>query len=290
MRTFRSGSAARRIEAPRIICGRSEEVLAELKAESIDLVVTSPPYDDLRTYNGFRLDFDAIADGLARILKPGGAIVWIVADQTIEGSETGTSFRQALGFMQRGLRLHDTMIYRKRAVSFPTPGRYFSTFEFMFILTKGRPRAINLLRDRPNVTAGAKVKGRQRERDGSLRPKHGATAGKVTASHGIRFNVWDYHVGGRCQAPDPYWREHPATFPLALARDHVRSWSDPGDVVLDCFNGSGTSGVAAFLEGRRYVGIDTSAEYCELTERRLAWYAERADELRRPAEELAAAA
>lgn len=246
-----------------IICGDNVDVLREFPDECIDLTVTSPPYDNLRTYNGFDWDFEALAKELYRVTKQGGVVVWVVNDATINGSETGTSFRQALYFMEIGFRLHDTMIWNKG--KFSAVGalrtRYAPVFEYMFILSKGRPKTFNPIKDRPNKTAGQRISGRIRQRDGSFKEK--ATVGKITQDFGQRFNIWE-------QAPQQGNNTHPAPFPEQLANDHIVSWSNPGDIVLDPFIGSGTTAKMAALNGRKYIGIDISEEYCELARKRVA--------------------
>ena len=229
---------------------------------SIDLVVTSPPYDNLRTYGGHSWDFEGLAAELWRAIKPGGVVVWVVADATVDGSETGTSFRQALHFKELGFRLHDTMIYLKEQLQFPDSVRYYSAFEFMFVFAKEQPKAINLIADRENRTAGGVVSGTERRPDGRLvvRP----CAGNVTAEKGIRWNWWKIKHTDRGIETG-----HPATFPESLARDHILSWSNEGDTVLDPFSGSGTTAKMARLMGRRAIGIEVNQEYCDIAVERL---------------------
>jgi DNA modification methylase len=246
----------------KLYLGDSAEVLKGCPDETIDLVVTSPPYDNLRTYNGYTFDFEAIADQLARVLKPGGVIVWVVNDATVNGSETGSSFKQALYFKSIGLNLHDTMIWDK--LSFADVAslkiRYAPVFEYMFVFSKGSPKSFNPLKDRPNKHAGAKNHGTKRYPDGSVQPK---TNSKVIAEYGQRFNIWSIPNPGKAG------NLHPATFPLKLALDHIQSWSNPGDTVLDPFLGSGTTGVAALQLGRKFRGIEISEEYLQIAEERI---------------------
>ena len=245
-----------------IYTGDNVATLKTFPDACIDLVVTSPPYDNLRTYGGHTWDFEGVARELTRVLKPGGVIVWVVADATVNGSETGTSFRQALYFKEIGFNLHDTMIYEKPALSFPDKNRYYQAFEYMFVLSKGKPKTFNQICDRTNKTAGSKVHGTERRPDGSTNPDR-ACLGNVTPLIGARFNIW------RIPNPGKAGNKHPAVFPLALARDHILSWSNEGDVVLDPFAGSGTTCLAARDAGRRYVGIEINAEYVEIINRRL---------------------
>lgn len=249
-----------------IICGDNVETLRPFPDGCIDLVVTSPPYDDLRTYGGHDWDFEAIAAELSRVLKPGGVIVWIVNDATVDGGETGSSFRQALHFQSIGLRIHDTMIWRKEGCPFPETNRYYPVFEFMFVLSKGKPAVCHQIADRVNRAAGREVHGTDRQRDGTT---HDCSAQKNGLRRevkpvGVRYNVWDIpHTG----IPGT---KHPATFPESLARDHIRSWSNENDIVLDPFSGSGTTAKAAKYSGRRFIGIEINPEYCEIAERRIA--------------------
>lgn len=231
---------------------------------SIDLVVTSPPYDNLRTYGGHTWDFEGVAQQLWRVIKPGGVVVWVVADATIDGSETGTSFRQALRFMEIGFRLHDTMIYHRQAASpANTGGRYWQNFEYMFVLSSGSPAATNLLRDKKNTytRSGSNAK---RQVDGSV-----SFATKTTIENGefgYRENIWRFACGGGLMGDNG---DHPATFPEALARDHIMSWSNEGDIVLDPFSGSGTTIKMARLMGRKGIGIEIHQEYYEIAVERL---------------------
>jgi len=245
-----------------IICGDNVETLRGFPADSIDLTVTSPPYDNLRTYGGHSWDFEGVAQQLWRVTKPGGVVVWVVNDATVDGSETGTSFRQALHFKEIGFRLHDTMIYLKEQLQFPDSVRYYNAFEFMFVLAKEQPKTVNLIADRENRTAGGVVSGTERRPDGSLvvRP----CAGNITAKKGVRWNWWKVkHIDRGIET------RHPATFPESLARDHILSWSNEGDTVLDPFSGSGTTVKMARLMGRRGIGIEINPDYCDIAVERL---------------------
>jgi len=245
-----------------IICGDNCEVMRKMPSESIDLVVTSPPYDDLRTYGGHSWEFEGVAQQLWRLIKPGGVVVWIVNDATVNGSETGTSFRQALRFMEIGFRLHDTMIYAKDQCAFPDTVRYYAAFEYMFVLSRGAPKSISLLNDRINKSAGREVHGSERRSNGSLVKK--SCSGNITGEKGVRWNWWLlYHQQRGLET------NHPATFPESLARDHILSWSNEGDIVLDPFSGSGTTAKMAKHNGRKYIGIEVNPEYVEISLKRL---------------------
>lgn len=240
------------------------QVMRGFDPDIIDLTVTSPPYDNLRTYKGYTFDFEPIARELYRVTKPGGVVVWVVGDATINGSETGTSFRQALYFKEIGFNLHDTMIYEVAGTGAKGSHlAYWQAFEFMFILSKGRPERLNLLRDRPNKGAG-KWQGASPKADmvGS-RQKGG---GYFSPDAGKRTNIWRYLVGNNGDEIT----DHPAPFPEALAGDHILSWSNPGDTVLDPMMGSGTTGKMALQYGRNFIGIEISPEYLKIARERIA--------------------
>lgn len=245
-----------------IILGDNCEVMRMMPSQSIDLVVTSPPYDDLRTYGGHSWDFYGVAWNLKRLLKPGGVIVWIVNDATKDGSETGTSMRQALHFKEIGLNLHDTMIWKKDALRFPESNRYGQIFEYCFVFSMGTPSVFNPIFDRENVSYGRKVSGTTRSADGTMQKMR--AMGKPIKKHGSRFNVWDV-MTTKGNTPNC----HPAIFPDDLARDHILTWSNEGDIVLDPFSGSGTTAKMAKHNGRRFIGIEVNPEYVEISKERL---------------------
>lgn len=232
-------------------------VLGDLSSDSVDLTVTSPPYDNLRKYNGYTFDFDTIAKELFRVTKPGGVLVWVVSDAMINGSESGTSFKQALGFKEMGFSLHDTMIYEKSGMSNPSVNRYHQVFEYMFVLSKGKPKTFNPIKDRENKYVGEL--GRNNVGGRCKREKFG-----------MRFNIWRFANGKNQTAKwDDVAFKHPAPFPESLARDHIISWSNPGDVVLDPFLGSGTTGKVAVELNRQFIGIEISQEYLNLATGRI---------------------
>lgn len=243
------------------------EVIKQIEDKSVDLTVTSPPYDNLRTYNGYNFDFEGIAQELYRVTKDGGVIVWIVGDATINGSETGTSFKQALYFKEVGFNLHDTMIYQKNNFSNPSSNRYHQIFEFMFVLSRGKPNSFNPIKDRKNVCAGQSNWGvnKARQKDGTFkeRPK------KIVSDFGMRYNIWEFMTSKGFATKDEIAYKHPATFPEQLAYDHIISWSNEGDTVLDCFTGSGTTGKMAKQLGRNFIGIEISQEYLDIAKQRI---------------------
>lgn len=252
-----------------IICGDNCEVMLTLPSESIDLAVTSPPYDDLRTYGGHDWDFYGVAWNLKRLLKPGGVIVWVVGDATKDGSESLNSFRQADRFSEMGFAI-ETMIYGKNSsnpnVSQP---RYMQSFEFMFVLVKGqRARVFNPIMAK-NALAGKQRKPSSKMQRNGEHKTYGANSASEYAEEGILSNIWIYNTGN-ATGDDIIAFKHPAPFPEALARDHILSWSNEGDVVLDPFSGSGTTAKMAKHNGRRFIGIEVNPEYVEISQQRLA--------------------
>lgn len=255
------------MELNKIYCGDNCDLLGQLPRDCVDLVVTSPPYDDLRTYGGHTWDFYGVAWQLKRVLKNGGVIVWVVADATKDGSETGTSMEQALHFKRLGLNLHDTMIYQ--AVKPPTnDNRYQQCFEYMYVFSKGSPMACNLICDKKNNWAGTQNFGTrsQRGKDGILKVGSKTTVPDFSR----RLNIWEYATGKGYSTHDNIAFDHPAIFPEKLATDHILTWSNPGDLVLDPFTGSGTTCKAAKELGRNFLGFEINPEYCKIAERRIA--------------------
>jgi site-specific DNA-methyltransferase (adenine-specific) len=238
----------------------------------VKLTITSPPYDDLRTYNkniggnkqeynGYSFPFEEIAKELYRITQDGGVVVWVVSDAVKNGSESGTSFRQALYFKEVGFNIHDTMIYRKLNPPPNAGTRYQQMFEYMFVLSKNKPKSFNGIKDKENVGCGRITTGTWRDVDGTTKPKSKVNQG-VTPKFGLRGNVWSIKTTtGK--------NDHPATFPEQLAYDHIISWSNEGDTVLDCFLGSGTTGKVAKQLNRKFIGIEISQEYLDIAKRRI---------------------
>ena len=239
-----------------------QDGLKTISSDTIDLTVTSPPYDGIRTYNGFSFDWKVVLSELYRVTKQGGTVVWIVSDQTKDGCESGTSFRQALYAMEVGFNLHDTMIWEKDSCAFPEATRYYPIFEYMFVFAKGKQKTFNPLADRKNLWGGARVHGTFRQADGSLKERSSTWKETICKEYGVRFNVW--HIP--CEKKNT--TGHPAVFPYNLARDHILSWSNEGDLVLDPFLGSGTTRIACHDYGRRFIGFEISKEYFEAQEKR----------------------
>lgn len=247
-----------------ILHGDCRNVLATLPDQSVNCCVTSPPYDGIRDYgSGFEgVDCLRVISLLADRLLPGGVVVWNVADQTVDGSETGTSFKHALHAKSCGLRLHDTMIYCKEGVTFPDANRYHPAFEYMFVFSNGAPANFNGIRDWRNKWGGSKMHGTDRNQDGSTSKISGH--GRLVPEYGLRRNWW--------VIANPYTGEtsgHPAPMPYSMAFDHIATWSSDSDTVLDPFLGSGTSGVAAVRQGRKFTGIEIDPGYFDIACRRI---------------------
>ena len=254
----------------------------------VDLTVTSPPYDDiseklsivngeivksyetksiLRDYKGYSWDIQAMAKELFRVTKDGGVVVWVMNDPMVDGSESLASCYTRIIFQEVGWSTHDTMIYEKHNFNNPSNNRYHQMFEYMFVFSKGNPKIFNPIKDKPNKYAGQTAWGKNtsRQKDGSLKEKDK----KVYSDFGMRGNIWRYTVGTSSN-DDEIAFEHPAIFPSLLAKEMILSWSNPEDVVYDCFAGSGTTLKMALQTNRKWIGSEISSEYCELIKRRLA--------------------
>lgn len=246
-------------------------MLSQIQKESVDLVVTSPPYDELRDYSKDATwtfeSFKKIARQLYRVMKPGGVVVWVVGDSVVNGGKTLTSYRQALYFQQLGFSMFDVIIYEKAGSAPPHKNRYFNSFEYMFVLAKGKPKTINIIKDKENKWGHYQTFGivTRREKDGSLSPK----GRKTISQFGARTNIWRYNNGKGFATKDKVAYEHPAIFPEKLAEDHIITWSNEGDIVLDPFAGSGTVAKMAIRLNRRWFGIEISEEYCKIANERI---------------------
>lgn len=254
-----------------VVTGRAEALLTGIPDNTIDLIITSPPYDELREYEGYTFNFKAMAHELHRVLAQGGVMVWNVSDQTIHGSETLTSFRQALYFKDVvGFTHYDTMFY-ERAGRIPTESRYYNTIEYVFVLSKGKPKTLNFIEDHRN-----KTEGNRRQKDMIInKGKNEKKLGEwyTTGKYSRRSNVWTYgtyrptevdQLMIELEIEDP-----PAIFPEKMAADHITSWTDQGDIVLDPMCGAGTSLKAAKTLNRKYIGMDISENYTKLSRLRL---------------------
>ena len=244
------------------LLGDSFDILKSINNRSIDLTVTSPPYDNMRSYyNNHKFNFEGIAEQLFRVTKKGGVVVWIVGDETIDGNESGTSFKQALYFKEIGFKLHDTMIFAKTDFTMPSLNRYHQGFEYMFILTKRYLKTFNPIVDRRNTEAGRTMYSYAKRQNDILVRYHRPN---TIREFGARYNIWKYHNDGRVEG-----NTHPARFPLELVKDHILSWSNENDLILDPFICSGTSAIAAFDLNRKFIGIEINKEYIEMAKRLL---------------------
>ena len=239
------------------------ETMAKMPDNFIDLTVTSPPYDNLRAYNGFVLDWKKIISELYRATKKGGVVVWVVGDKIKNGNKSLTSFRQSLFFQEIGFNVHDVMIYRKKNTPFMRSNAYTNCYEFMFVFSKGKPNTFNPLKTK-TVRSGKEKLVANKKADGINKKVEGVLNEEKTLT-----NIWDYAVGLGGSTSDRIAFEHPAIFPEKLANDHILSWSNENDLVYDCFMGSGTTAKMALLNNRKFIGSEISEEYCKIAETRI---------------------
>lgn len=251
----------------RIVNIKAEDGLKYLENESIDLVVTSPPYDDIRRYSdeendsNYEFDINVIIDELYRVIKKGGVIIWVVNDKVNKGSESTTSFHQAISFVEKGFKLYDTMIFAKHNPAPKNHKRYEQAFEYMFMFSKGIPKTANMIMKRCKLAGKNRNKHTYRhDSSGNLGLQH--KQGKVL-EYKIKNNIFKYTIGNSEKYLDIVKREHEAKFPLELARDQILSWSNEEDTVLDPFSGSGTTAIAAILTDRKYIGFEKTKKYTE---------------------------
>ena len=245
------------------------DLMARMPDNFIDLVVTSPPYSDIRDYDNYKagsLDINEIAHELFRVIKPGGVVVWVVGDKYKNWASNMESFYHATTITEAGFGLFDTMIYQKDS-GIPNPVRYVNIFEFMFVFSKGRPKTINLLKQ-PSKFAGMIYGGGRRNKDGSFKPRPRKPVNEFSS----RPNIWRYPTGNNKTTKDKIAFRHPAIFPEKLASDHIQSWSNPGDLVYDPFMGSGTTAKCCIIHNRKWIGSEISKEYCQVANDRLKQY------------------
>lgn len=241
------------------------DFMREMPEGCVDLTVTSPPYDSLRDYKGYEFDFEAIADGLYRVTAEGGVVVWVVGDR-INGGRTLTSFRQGIYFQETGFNMHDVMIYRKKNTPFMRSNGYTNCYEFMFVLSKGKPKTFNPLKE-DTVRHGFEMVVHNKGADGVNRKNL-----KELKKRKTRTNIWAYAVGMGGTTSDKVAFRHPAVFPEKLVEDHILSWTNPHDLVFDPMCGSGTTCKMAAVNQRKYVGVDISEEYIQIARERLGQY------------------
>lgn len=254
------------IEINRFYIENCLDTMARMPNEFIDLTVTSPPYDNLRDYNGYDFDFESIAKELYRVTKQGGVVVWVVNDETKNGSESLTSAKQKIFFREQcGFNIHDTMIYKKRNTLPLNDNRYEPAFEYMFVLTKGKPSVFNPLKELKIWIDKRNTKQCGKEKDGSK-----VIGFAKQSRYKVKTNVWDYKTGGGNVTPDKIAYKHPAIFPEQLAADHIYSWSNEGDLIYDPFVGSGTTVKMAIKLKRNWIASDLSEDYIKnIAEKRI---------------------
>lgn len=241
------------------------DTMAKMQECFIDLTVTSPPYDTLRKYNSV-FDVDAVAKELLRVTKEGGICVWVVSDKTINGSESTTSFKQALAFKNAGWNLHDTMIYASDKPPL-NHNRYEQEFEFMFVFSKGKPKTFKPIMVECKYAGEDKTARTFRQTGDEIMETHQKTPVK---SHKIKGNIWRYSTGFNKSTKDKIAFKHPAIFPEQLATDHITTWTNEGDLVYDCFGGSGTTAKMAIVNNRSWIMSEISSEYCQIASERIA--------------------
>lgn len=250
------------IELNKIYNENCLDTMSRMPDNFIDLTVTSPPYDNLRDYKGYEFDFESIAKELYRVTKQGGIVVWVVGDK-INGGRSLTSFKQGLLFHEIGFNMHDVMIYQKKNTPFIRSNAYTNCYEFMFVLSKGIPKTFNPIKEN-TVRSGYEMLVHNKKSDGinkkilkELKPEK------------TKNNIWQYAVGLGGTTSDKFAFEHPAMFPENLAQDHIISWSNEGDLVYDCFMGSGTTAKMALINNRNFIGSEIAKEYCDIAEKRI---------------------
>ena len=247
----------------RIFCGNASDIIKGFPSAFIDLTVTSPPYDELRNYEGYNFDFESIAQELFRVTKTGGVLVWVVGDKIKNGDRSLTSFKQVILFQELGFRVHDVMIYKKKNTPFMRSNGYTNCFEFMFVLSKGKPAVFNPIQI-DTVRQGLEMLTHNKGPDGVNKKIL-----KTLNSKKTKTNIWEYAVGLHGSTSDKIAFEHPAIFPEKLAEDHILSWTNEGDIVFDPMCGSGTTCKMAQKNNRIYVGCDISEKYVEIAKKRM---------------------
>jgi site-specific DNA-methyltransferase (adenine-specific) len=251
----------------RIYCTDCVEGMKQIPGSSIDLVVTSPPYDSIRNYNGFTFDLHATGQGIHRVLRDGGIAAMVLQDQTSNFGKSLTSFRTVLDWCDNiGFKLFECVIYRKYGPEGAWwRNRFRVDHEYMPIFLKGnRPNYF----DKEPLKIPSKHGGKVMTGSGSRRTD-GKTNHAVTRMINptkCRGTVWDYLMAGD---KDPIKRKHPAPFPDQIPKDFIGCFCPPGGIVLDPFMGCGSTAMAALALGRRFIGFEISPEYCSLAEERM---------------------
>lgn len=254
-------------ELNEIYCIDCVEGMKKIPDNSVDIVVTSPPYDGIRDYNGFNFDLHETGRGLIRILKEGGIVAMVIQDQTKNFGKTLTSFKTIIDWCDNiGFKLFECVIYRKHGSEGAWwTNRFRVDHEYMPIFLKGeKPQYFNKENLKvPSIHGGKVMTG-----SGSRRTD-GKTNARVTRpinTMKCRGTIWNYLMAGD---KDPIKRQHPAPFPDQIPLDFIECFCPPGGVVLDPFMGSGSTAVAAKKLNRKYIGFDTSEEYIKIAHARL---------------------
>lgn len=250
-----------------IICGDAADILKRIPSDSIDLVVTSPPYDDLRNYNGYSVDLHIVGTQLYRVLKNGGIVAMVIQDSTKNYGKSLTSFRTIVDWCDNiGFKLFETCIYHKNGTEGAWwKNRFRVDHEYMPIFLKGdKPQYFNKEPLKIPSKHGGKVMSGSgnRRTDGTTTP----IVRREINPMKCRGTVWDYLMAGD---KNPLKRKHPAVFPDKIPFDFIQCFCPEEGVVLDPFVGCGSTAVMAKVLDRNYIGIDISKEYCDLAEERI---------------------
>ena len=255
------------IQVNKIICEDNITYLKTLPDECIDFVITSPPYDALRDYNGYKLDLHGLGVELLRVLKDGGICVMVIQDSTRDFAKSLTSFRTIVDWCDNiGFRLFECNIYNRQG----TEGawwkkRFRVDHEYMPIFLKGkRPQYF----DKENIKIPSKHGGKIMT-GANIRTKNGQTGSRKVKINPTKCPGTVMTFGNTCGGESKLKSKHPAVFPNMLAYDMIECFCPEDGTVLDPFNGSGTTTLAAKCLGRNYIGIDVSEEYNKIARERL---------------------
>ena len=255
------------IQVNKIICEDNITYLKTLPDECIDFVITSPPYDELRDYNGYKLDLHGLGIELLRVLKDGAICVMVIQDSTKDFAKSLTSFRTIVDWCDNiGFRLFECNIYNRQG----TEGawwkkRFRVDHEYMPIFLKGkRPQYF----DKENIKIPSKHGGKVMT-GANIRTKNGQTGSRKVKINPTKCPGTVMSFGNTCGGESKLKSKHPAVFPNMLAYDMIECFCPKDGIVIDPFNGSGTTTLAAKCLGRKYIGIDVSEEYNQIARERL---------------------
>lgn len=251
----------------KVHCMECVEGMEMLPDDCVDLVVTSPPYDAVRKYNGFAFDLHQTGAQIHRVLKDGGIAAMVIQDQTKDFGKSLTSFRTIIDWCDSfGFKLFECVIYRKNGSEGAWwKHRFRVDHEYIPLFLKGdRPAYF----DKQPLRVPSKHGGKVMSGSGNRRTD-GATNGTVRREINAtkcRGTIWNYLMAGD---KNPLKRKHPAVFPDAIPSDLIQCFCPPGGIVLDPFIGSGSTAVQALKHERHFIGFDISQEYCDLCNQRL---------------------